>query len=88
MRTVSTLIANLTNAAFAVGLAGLAVAAEETAPSLQHYNAFSCVRPVYEDAVTVVDHDSLKLERVFKGYLPCHETYETDKNGFMIFPEA
>lgn len=68
-------------------LTAAALAAEGGATAAPHYNAFSCVRPVFTETATFKNGSFVK-SRAFVGYLPCHETYETDKNGFMAFPEA
>jgi hypothetical protein len=51
------------------------------------HNGFACVRPFYH-TVMVVKGGTPTLAHEFAGFLPCHETYETDDKGFMAFPEA
>lgn len=95
--TMTRLVSHLINGAVVLGLlagAAFAGAAPVTtdilaAPTtlVTRSTGFDCLRPVYELVFGV--NGSPHPVRMFTGFIPCHESYESDhKTGLMIFPEA
>lgn len=87
LRILAELIAPVTNGAMVVGVTVLTLMGAATAPAKVEHNGFACVRPHFTTGI-VIRGGTPTMVREFAGFLPCHETYEEDKNGFMAFPEA
>jgi hypothetical protein len=69
-----------------IALGALAPATATPAPVHVH-NGFSCVRPYFSEGYTDKG-GTFRKTKEFTAYLPCHETYPVDKNGYLVFPEA
>jgi hypothetical protein len=91
MFTFNETLSNLLNAAVVAGTVAFAALAPTATPAsvpphrIEH-TGFNCVRPFFHDVVTI--GTSPYAKKVFGGFLPCHETYPVDKDGFLDFPEA
>jgi len=83
---MSRIISHLLNGAVVIGVLALTIAHASAAPAVKHYDGFSCVRAHYDVVYGYLGNP--KPVRVFSGFVPCRESYATDKNGFMAFPEA
>jgi hypothetical protein len=83
-------LCNLGNAAVVIGIVAMTAvgAVAETPVTPAHYDSFSCVRPVYATSM-VIRGGTPQIVREWTGFVPCHESYESDhQTGLMIFPEA
>lgn len=86
----SEILSNLCNAAVVAGVVAvtIAIATATAAPTVPTARTgYDCVRPFYTTEF-VLKGGTMTVVHEFGGFLPCRETYATDDNGYMTFPEA